>query len=71
MPFAATPVDRSTPPLAEWPAGAEVGYVVTPLGGGRAIRVSVNRNGTLEVEGIGTYAIAETVRIAELRAALP
>ncbi len=67
------PALQTTPPppskLADWPANALVGYVVTPLGGGAAVRVTVTRDGTLEIEGIGAYAIAETVAVAERRAA--
>jgi len=62
-----------TPPspskLSDWPANAQVGYIVTPLGGGPAARVTVTSHGTLEIEGIGAYAIAETVQVAELRGA--
>ena len=65
------PALHVTPPppsrLADWPENALVGYVVTPLGGGPAARVTITRDGTLEIDGIGAYAIAETVPVAELR----
>ncbi len=57
--------------LPEWPANAKVGYVVTPLGGeGRRVRVAVTEDGCLEIEGVGTYAIVETVPVAERRSGL-
>ena len=70
MPFLAASPATDVAPLAGWGPDAEVGYVVTPLGGGRPIRVTVNADDTLEVEGGGVYAIVETVRVAERRAGL-
>jgi hypothetical protein len=54
-------------PLDSWPAGARTGYVVRAEDGSQR-RVVVDVDGTLTVEGLGTFQIVEEVRVAERRA---
>jgi hypothetical protein len=52
--------------LPSWPRNARVGDVVR-RSDGRELRVVVTTDGNLAVEGVGAYAIVETVRVAERR----
>jgi hypothetical protein len=72
MPVTVAPaVPADTADLTSWPAATKVGYVVCAPGGeGRRLRVAVTQQGTLEVEGVGTYDILEEVPVAERRAGL-
>jgi hypothetical protein len=59
-----------TPPsLESWPARARTGYVLRATDGTRRC-VVVGIDGTLDVEGVGTFEIVEEVRVAERRAGL-
>jgi len=55
--------------LDTWPATARTGYVVRSSAGDE-LRVVVGTDGTLAIEGIGSYEIVEEVRVAERRAGL-
>ena len=55
--------------LDTWPATARTGYVVRSIAGD-VLRVVVGTDGTLTIEGVGSYEIIEEVRVAEQRAGL-
>jgi hypothetical protein len=60
-------VDDAARDLDRWPARARTGYVVRGADGARRT-VVVGVDGTLAVEGVGTFEILEEVRVAERRA---
>jgi hypothetical protein len=62
-----TPAAASS--LDTWPATARTGYVVRSRAGDER-RVVVGTDGTLVIEGVGSYEIVEEVRVAERRAGL-